>query len=52
VKQWCWNWTNWKRQNIFNSNVLSTNLQEPVPDGKLAQDWYEQWLCPQNDTSA
>jgi hypothetical protein len=24
VKQWCWNRTNWKRPNIFNSNVLST----------------------------
>jgi hypothetical protein len=24
VKQLCWNRTNWKRQNLFNSNVLST----------------------------
>jgi hypothetical protein len=27
-------------------------LQKPVPDEKLAQNSYEQWLCPQNDTSA
>jgi hypothetical protein len=27
VKQWCWNRTNWKRQNLFNSNVLSTICQ-------------------------
>jgi hypothetical protein len=39
VKQLYWNRTNWKRQNLFNSN---DNLQEPVPDEKLAQDSYEQ----------
>jgi hypothetical protein len=31
VKQLCWNWTNWKRQNLFNSKVLSTICKNQFP---------------------
>jgi hypothetical protein len=31
VKQLCWNRTNWKRQNLFNSNVLSTICKNQFP---------------------
>ena len=31
VKQLCWNRTNWKRQNLFNSNVLLTICKNQFP---------------------
>jgi hypothetical protein len=31
VKQLCWNRTNWKRQNLFNSNVLSIICKNQFP---------------------
>ena len=35
VKQWSWNRTNWKRQNLFNSNVLSTIYKNQCPTENL-----------------